>query len=241
MLNSYLNLTQLQLQYPASAAQKLFTTADLTSFINLARSQLAGEGECIRTIGSLSLAANTRSYNFSSITLPNAPAGTQGIFNIRQTWLNVGQGQVWLHPRSFEWFTLYALNNVVPPTGAPVRWCQFGQGVTGSLYFDLLPDQTYTVTTDTICYPEALVTDSTPEAIPYPWTDVVPFYAAWYALCAAQRFADADKMMERVHLYMQRARSMSNPDVLPQNYLQAPPDPTLGQHLGLNQRRGPVQ
>lgn len=241
MLNSYLNLTELQLQLTASAAQKLYSTADLTSYINLARSQIAGEGECIRTIGSLPVTSASRTYNFSSVTLPNAPSGTQGIFNIRQTWVTVGSGQVWLHPRSFEWFSLYALNNVVPPTGQPVRWCQFGQGVTGSLYFDPLPDQNYTITTDTVCYPDNLATDGDPEAIPYPWTDVVPFYAAWYALCAAQRFADADKMMERVHLYMQRARAMSNPDVLPQNYLQAPPDPTLGQHIGLNQRTRPQQ
>jgi hypothetical protein len=242
-LTSYLNLTKMQLQYPASAASKLFTDTDLTEFINLARSQLAGEGECISNLATLAVSAATAyaPYDFTSVTFGSPSTGIQGIFNVRQAWVQVGTGSVWLHPRSWEWFGLYALNSAAPIPALPVRWCQYGQGVTGTLYFDPIPLNNYTMNLDTICYPIALVDDTTAEAIPYPWTDVVPFYAAWYALCAAQKFDAADKMFERVQLYMSRARRMSNPDVVPQNYRQAPPDPTMAGHLGIKPQRGGQQ
>lgn len=232
-LTNYQTLTFLQLQNPGSAAQKIYTTADITSYINLARSQIAGEAMCIRNLATLGLTQGTRVYNFSSITLGTPSTGIAGIFNVRQALLGLGAGNIWLHPRSFEWFTLYSLGTIVPAESTPIRWSQYGQGATGSLYVDPIPDADYTATLDCVCYPVPLVDDLTPEAIPFPWTDVVPFYAAWYALCAVQRFTDAEKMMERVHMYMARARSMSNPDVVPQVYSQAPQDPSVIGHLGL--------
>ena len=151
MLTTYITATQQQLQNPSSAAAKLFSTPDLTTYINLARSQIAGMAECIRNYATLPLAANQRVYNFSTIVLTAPTTGIQDVFNVRQSLVQVGQGSVWLHPRPFEWMTLYALNNVVPPTGLPKRWSQYGQGVTGSLYFDPIPDQAYTVNLDTVC------------------------------------------------------------------------------------------
>lgn len=241
VLSTYLNLTKLQLQYPSTAAGKLYSDADLTTFINQARGQLAGDAECIANFASLTLTAGQRQYNFSSVALGSPSTGIQGIFNIRQSLLQLGtgsggQGYVWMRPRSFPWFTLYHLNNVVPDEGQPSEWSQFGQGVSGTIFIDLVPDQAYTLSLDTICYPVDLVDDSTVEAIPYPWTDVVPFYAAWYALCASQKQTDADKMYQRVELYMNRARKMSNPDVVPQAYRQPVPDPAKGLHLGIPTR-----
>lgn len=233
-LSTYITRTQLELQNPAGAAAKLYTTADITTYINLARGQLCGESECIRNFGTLPITANNRVYNFSSIALASPSTGIQGPLHVRQSLVQIGTGSLWLHTRPFEWFTYYALNNVAPPTGMPQRWTQYGQGTTGSLYFDPVPDQSYTINVDTVCYPIDLVDDTTFEAIPYPWTDVVPFYAAWYALTSAQRQADADEMMKRVNLYMAKARGMSNPDVLPNAYSQPASDPTLPNRLGIS-------
>ena len=49
MLNAYLTSTQLLLQNPAPTAA-LYSPANLTSFINTARGQLAGESESIRVV-----------------------------------------------------------------------------------------------------------------------------------------------------------------------------------------------
>ena len=245
-LTQYLNLTKLELQYPASAAGKLFSDTDLTTWINLARAQLAGEAECISNFASLPVVQGTRQYNFTSVVLTAPDSGIQGIFKVQQAMVQLGTGQggqgyVWMRPRNFPWFLFYHLNQIVPPEGLPTEWSQYGQGVTGTIFVDPVPDQAYTLSLDSVCYPVNLVDDSTVEAIPYPWTDVVPFYAAWYALCAAQKQTDADKMWERMQTYMARARRLSNPDVNPSAYrqmVQPNPNPIAAAHIGLKQGRG---
>ena len=226
--------------------RKLFSDTDLTEFINLSRGQLAGEAECISNFASLPLVAGQRQYAFTSVVLTAPATGIQGVFKLQQSFVQLGQGQggqgyVWMTPRPFPWFSLYKLNQVVPNEDLPKEWTQYGQGVTGTIFVDPVPDQAYTLSLDSICYPVNLVDDSTVEAIPYPWTDVVPFYAAWYALCAAQKQTDADKMWERMQTYMARARRLSNPDVNPSAYRQmVPPNPNsvAANHLGMKQGRG---
>jgi hypothetical protein len=142
-----------------------------------------------------------------------------------------------MHSRPFPWFTLYALNQIVPKTDVPKEWSQFGQGVAGTIFVDPLPDQDYTLTLDTICYPDDLVDDTTVEVIPYPWTDCIPFFAAYYTLLGAQRMADAEQMFERYERFMTRARGMSNPDVLRNNFMQSV-DQTLPNKLGMKPSRG---
>lgn len=239
MLTSYQQKTQLLLN---DVKIEKFNLFDLRTYINFGRGQIAGDGECIRNFATLALSQGTRVYSFSSIILSSPSTGIQGVFKVRQALVqqgsgDAGTGSVWLHPRSFEWITLYGLNQVVPTEAIPTRWAQYGQGVTGSLYFDPVPDTGYTVNLDCVCYPSDLVDDTSTEVIPYPWTDVVPFYAAWYALKNAHMDDMSDKMWERVQFYMAQARRMSNPDLLPQNFSQAPPDPTMPGRLGLKPTR----
>lgn len=232
MLNTYLTRTQQLLQNPP-APTTLYSTADLTSYINVARGQLAGEGECIRFEASLPLVAGQRVYNFSSISLTGS-TGIQGVINIRTIWRSVGDGRVFINPRSFEWFSLYHLNSVVPASGEPTDWSQYGQGVTGSIYVDPLPDVAYTMPLDCVCYPIALVDDTTPEAIPYLWSDAIPYFSAYLALLAAQsaaRQADAQRMFDRYTMFVNRARRFATPSVQSFIYPQSP-NPVVGNQLG---------
>ncbi len=234
MLTSYQNRTALLLQNP-KAPTPLYSAADLTTYINVARGQLAGDSEAIRDYSTLALTASTRSYPFSAIATQASGSIVQGVLNVRTAWVVVGSGQVELTPRPFEWFSLYNLNNPVPPVGRPDTWSQFAQGVLGSIFVDPLPDTGYTLRLDTVCYPVDMVDDTTPEAIPYPWTDAVPFFAAYYALLSSQnatRQADADRMMARYSEFTSRARRTSNASVLPMTYEQSG-DPTESNKLGL--------
>ena len=236
VLTAYQTATAQLLQNP-SAPTSLYPTASLTSWINTARGQLAGEAECIRTIGTLSLTSGVQVYPFSSITFSGSSSttGIQGPLNVRTIWRTSGSGKVWIRPRSFEWFSLYELNNAAPTEGPPTIWSQLGQGVNGTIYVSPVPDQSYTLTMDVPCYPIALVDDTTVEAIPYLWTDAVPFFAAYYALLAAQstaRQGDADKMMQRYMQFVQRARAAATPSVLSGQYPQTPPVNRQGQ-LGM--------
>lgn len=250
MLTAYITQTQRLLQNPKSPTS-LYSTSDITDWINIARGQLAGESECIRRIGTLSTVANQQAYDFASITLPggaSSASGLQGVINVRRVMYSVASGQKWLPPRPWEWFDLYVNNNPVPQAGPPTVWSQYGQGSApgstgsfsgGSLYVNT-PDIVYTLNLDCVCYPIALADDSTKEAIPYLWTDAVPFFAACYALWSAQtnaRMADAERYFNTYKMFVERARQASNPSVGRWQYAQAL-DPAQAGKLGIKAPAG---
>ena len=225
MLNAYITNTQNLLQKPA-ATTPLYPTADITTWVNIARGQMAGEAECIRVQATIPTVIGQRQYNFSSLNLGTPSlTGIEGVIHIRSIQYGIGGGTQWIPSRPWEWFNIYALSNPVPPSGLPMSWAQYGQGssgqgtgsgASGSFYLDPLPDTVYALTCDCVCYPTTLVDDTTIEAIPYLWTDAVPFFAAWYALLSSQtnaRQADAERMFKSYQTFLDRARKFSNPSV----------------------------
>lgn len=249
MLTAYQTSLQNLLQLPG-APTTLYPTVNLDSWINTARGQLAGEGECIRSIGTISTVIGQRNYNFSALNFgSSATTGIQGAINVRRISYNVGTGTQWIPPREWEYFDLYHMNNPVPVNGPPTVWAQYAQGAatpatgsaaTGSFYIDPPPDIVYTLNCDCVCYPIVLADDTTVEAIPYLWTDAVPFFAAYYAFLTAQtgaRMADAERMYGYYKEFLNRARMMSNPSVNRSQYEQAA-DPASINKLGVQQPRG---
>ena len=250
MLTAYQTQTQRLLQNPG-APTSLYSTTDITSYVNTARGQLAGEARCVRALGTISTVIGQRNYNFSGINLGTPSAtGVQGVIHVRSIMYAVGQGFKQIQPRSWPWFQFYHLNNPVPVPGSPMVWSQYGQGSaglgsitgegsgsmgTGSFYLDPIPDIVYSLTCDCVCYPIALAADTDFEAIPYLWTDAVPFYAAYYALLSAQtsaRMADGERYFQYYQQFVQRARTAATPDVLKYEYEQVP-DPTALNQMGL--------
>lgn len=245
MLAQYRTDLQNLLQNPA-APTALYSVASLDRYINIARGQLAGEGECIRFIASISTVAGTRAYNFTALnTGVSAVNGIQGAIHIRRINYVLASGQKWIAPRGWEWFDLYHLNDPNPTPGAPTVWSQYAQGssmpagagsdASGSFYLDPIPDDAYTLYCDCVCYPITLVDDTTIEAIPYLWTDAVPFFAAYYAYLSSQtsaRQADAERMYQHYQTFMGRARKSANPTVNGYMYQQAQDPPQIAK-LGI--------
>lgn len=235
-LTAYLTATKNLLQNP-SAPTSLYTTADLTTYINTARAQLAGESESIRFIASLPLTAAIQVYTFQQINLTGA-AGVQLVLNARNMWVVVGAGQLMVRQREFEWFSFYNLNTVTPTIGRPREWAQFGQGADGTIYLSPVPDTSYTLKLDTVCSPIPLVDDTTGEAIPPLWTDAVPYYAAYLALLSAQtgeRMGYAMKMFDEYSKFVNRARRTATASVLPGNFAQSG-NPVQANQLGTQPR-----
>lgn len=246
-LAAYLTQTRSLLQLPGTASTSLYSDADLTRWINIARGQVAGEGECIRVIGTVATVIGQRPYLFQAINTGNSSVnGVQGVINIGSMNYAVGSGELWMTPRPWPWFTLYELNNAAPAPGPPRTWAQFGQGAappsasvtssSGSFYISPIPDAIYQLNCNSVCYPVPLVDDNTVEALPYLWTDAVPFFAAYFALMSAQtnaRMADAAQMYKNHYKeFMDRARTQSNPDVNRWMYRQAG-DPVQGPKMGI--------
>lgn len=200
-----------------------YTTPDLTTFINDARVQIAGASEAIRFVGPLALvAANRGPYPFTSIiTVPAAPAGTGGVLVVRKgAALLPGGGFSEVFNREWDWFFSYCLCGPnASQQGVPNTFSQLPPGSAGSLYFSPIPDGTVpSVSLDCVGYPSNLESDGDPEALPYPWTQAVQYYAAYLALLNAQRLGDADAMLQRYDLFQTRATQMTTPTTLPVQY-----------------------
>lgn len=253
MLNTYLTRTQQLLQYPI-AGQQLYSTADLTSWINQGRGQVAGEGECIRVMGTLTTTVGQQAYNFSSINVGTPSAtGIEAAIHVRTIHFGVASGQKRVNSRNWEWFSLYQLNNPVPQSGPPTTWSQFSQGgagigsitgigagsmSSGSFYLYPIPDLAYTLYLDVVAYPIALAADTDVEAIPYLFSDAVAYFAAFLALDSSQteaRAQDAQRRFQQYTQFMQRARAFANPDPLKWQYQQSQ-DPAQAAKYGLRQQ-----
>lgn len=239
MLDEYVTRTQRLLQNPAPATG-LYATALVQDNVNIARKQLAGEGQCIRRIGTLDTVIGQREYSFADLNMGvAATTGIAGPYNVRRINRSTGDGQVYLTPRPWEWFDQFCLNNPVPVdqnatpgSNPPATWAQYGQGSaaptggssqSGSFYLDPIPDDIYTLYCDCVCYPITLDADADVEAIPYPFTDAVPFFAAYYTLLGAQnqaRRSDAEAFYGYYQTFLDRARSTSNAAVLTWQYEQ---------------------
>ena len=224
MLTYYQTQTTQLLANPG-APTPLYATTDITTWINTARTQLAGETGCIRLIGTLPITASSQTYPFSSIT--TSVTGAQNVYAVRQTTITSGTGQVYLGSRGYPWATLYWLNNSAPVAAQPTEWAQYGQGATGSLIFNTTPNASYTVNCDCTWEPIPLVSDSTTELIPYPFQDAVCYFAAYLAYMSSQRQGDADRMYGRYQEFVNRSRKISIPNVLGFQYDMSQPSPTV--------------
>lgn len=193
-----------------------YTTANLTIYINDARVQVAGASESIRGLASLALTNGTPNYAYASAT--GFATGVGGLLSVRKMRVQVSGVFVEVMNREWDWFWSYCLCGPAASTpGAPNTFSELNPGIAGQLYVSPTPNQGYTASLDAVCYPIPLVNDSTVEALPYPWTEAVQYYAAYLALLNAQRNADADAMFQRYEVFERRGTQMTTPTALPVN------------------------
>ncbi len=206
MLNAYLSAVELLLHDPNN---QFFSAATLTTFINSARQQVATEGECVRGVATLNTVSGQNVYQHSGIVAPTTPIGIDKLLNPRTiSFPNAtNAGQLQLEKRPWDWFNFYFLSLSPPPPGQPRAWAPFDPGKLGSFYLAPTPTSIIALSLDGVWLPINLVIDANAEAIPFPWTDAVPFYAAYLAFLDSQRANDANGMFTLYENYMQRARS----------------------------------
>src|SRR5580658_6303124 len=213
MLFSYLQQTQ---RFLGDAMQMKWNPGDLTAYVNSARSQIAAEGQCIRGLSALATVGNTQAYPFSAVS--GLPSGTTSPVNVRMITRAVSGGATLLTPRPWEWFNQYYIATTTINNTAPTIWSQLGQGVSGTIFLSPTPDAVYSLAVDAIYEPIALVDDTTAEAIPYPWTDCVPYFAAYLALMSdptAGFTPVAQKLWDRYIEFAARARVFATSSLLP--------------------------
>lgn len=143
-------------------------------------------------------------YPFSGINLSGNP-GCKSVYAVRGISLIYSGYRYSLECLPF---TRYQLYRAYPYQYqyTPAICSQYGQGTNGDFYFYPLPSQTIQAEWDCQCLPSDLVDDLSPEAIPDPWTDAVPYMAAHLAFLELGNFNMAKAYLD---LYEKRALSYS--------------------------------
>jgi hypothetical protein len=230
MLFDYIQQTQRFLQF--DERQAIYNPADLTRFINEARGQIALSSESIRIPAQLALVEGQQSYLFSAATpvaSPTVPKGVQQVANVRMArLLLVTGGYKRLEMRSWEYFETFWLDRTIPamdyppnPGGSPRICARLQPGLSGTLWVAPTPNQDYELILDAVMWPAPLVYangDADPEALPYPWTDAVPLFAAFLAYLSDGDDAGMARMQTQMMQFEHRAVQMTTPSRLPRNY-----------------------
>lgn len=202
MLDSYLSDTALLLNDPSN---QFYSTGTLTTLINRARRWLALQTLSVRVlVTTLQTVGNQETY---PITLANtAVAATSGVsYPYGILGISVQQGNYYpaLGRKSFSQFQ--AEERILDRTlqNYPDRFATYGRGSGQVAYMFPVPAAVYSMWWDLSCIPIDLSLDTDPEALPEPWTEIVPFLAARYAVITQQRWNDAQG-------FAQEAERMAN-------------------------------
>ena len=121
-------------------------------------------------------------------------SSTEGVLSVAIAWGVNAAMKPMMNEMIWSEFQAYYRSYNTGMQSYPTIWSKYGQGVNGSVYVWPLPSQASQMDWDCWCLPITLGSPSDFEAIPYPFTTPVAFYAAYLAFFNAQRFDDADKM-----------------------------------------------
>ena len=130
-------------------------------------------------------------YNFSDIYLGNWP-GVDTVHAIKSASIIYADYRYSLPMYAFSTYQAMICQYPFQYQYVPTFCSQYGQGNGGSFYAYPLPSQTYQWEFDCFCLPTDMKLDnSIPEAIPQPWTDAVPYFAASLAFMELQNLNSA--------------------------------------------------
>ena len=153
---------------------------------------------------------NQEVYPFANAPLGNAP-GVASIFAVKSVSIIFDNLRYTLPCYSFSTYQTCIRNYPFQYSYVPTVCTQYGQGVNGSLYYYPQPQQAYQTEWDCFALPVDLVNDTTVEAIPNPWSDSVPYYAAYLAFLELQQGNDAERMLALFDKMLLRQSTAARP------------------------------
>jgi hypothetical protein len=154
---------------------------------------------------------NQEVYNFSQMPLGVNTQGVASIFAIKSVTIIFEDQRFFLPCYSFSTYQAWIRKFPRQYYYVPTVMGQHGQGANGTLYMYPLPSQAYQFEADAFCLPVDLVDDTTYEAIPQPWTDAVPYFAAYLAFLELQDANSARGMLELFDKHLLRQSTAARP------------------------------
>lgn len=159
---------------------------------------------------------NQEIYTFDQIPLANFP-GVGEVFWVNSISIIYAAYRYRMMTYSFSTYQALIRNYPRAYTYVPSVCAQLGQGTKGSIYVYPVPSAGYQMEWDCFCLPADLVDDQSEEALPGPWTECVPYFAAHLAFLELQNLNAAnyyltlyEKMMDNYSAFT-RSRKVSNP------------------------------
>jgi hypothetical protein len=155
-------------------------------------------------------------YTFDKIPLANFP-GVGEVFWVNSVSLIYSAYRYRMMTYSFSTYQALIRNYPRQYMYVPSVCAQLGQGTKGSLYVYPVPSAGYQMEWDCFCLPSDLTDDQSVEALPGPWTDCVPYFAAHLAflelqnLNAANYYFSLYEKMAGNYSSFTRSRKVSNP------------------------------
>lgn len=217
MLAAYLSDTALYLDDPSN---QFYSQSTLTTHINRARRWIAARSLCVSVlVSSIDTVQNQETYALSLATSAvQAVAGVQAPFGLIGVSSSQGNYKPALGKDDFPWFQ--AQRRIMDGTfeNYPWKFAVLGRGSLATIYLFPVPASAQPMDWITVCEPINLASDSDPEAIPYPWQDIVPFDAARLAYISQRRYADAAAMKQTVDQMMVEASRAEAPISISEYY-----------------------
>ncbi len=156
------------------------------------------------------LAQGQEVYPFSQVDLTAFP-GVESVYWVRRASIIFSN---WRYSTRVYSFTTYNAQIRTFPFQyqyAPFFCAQFGRGTSGSFYMYPQPSQAYQLEWDCQCLPSDLLDDLSPEAIPAPFTDAVPYFIAHLGYLELQNFNAAQYYLSLFDQYMGRYQKYTQP------------------------------
>ena len=223
MLSEYISETQNHLN---DALGQFFAVPTLTTYINRSRRRIAAASGCCRVLIKAKTLPDQEEYRFYDWRpIAQAEPGIREILAVRSLAIAIGPGSGAWKPawNRLVWSDFQARFRIwnralVGTISYPGFYAQYGFGEAGSLFLAPIPSQIQPMEMDASCMPFPLENDDDPEAIPYPWTDAVSFYAAWLCLVQQQRREDAMAMLQVFAAELPFAASVVAPQMVQSPY-----------------------
>ena len=124
-------------------------------------------------------------YPISNVDLSSYP-GVDSIYYIRSLSVIYANYRYTLPVYSFSTYQAMIRQYPFQYQYVPTFAAQFGQGTNLSFYAYPIPSQPYQWEFDALCLPSDLTDDQSVEALPGPWTDMVPYMGAHLAMLELQ-------------------------------------------------------
>lgn len=130
-------------------------------------------------------------YSFRQIPLTNFP-GVGEVFWINSVSIIYASYRYSFMCYSFSTYQALIRNYPRQYQYVPSVFGQLGRGTNGSIYAYPVASANYQLECDCFCLPQDLIDDQSEEAIPQPWCDYVPYYAAHLAYLDMQNLNAAN-------------------------------------------------